>query len=91
MKIFEKAVQAKLCAYLNKHDILCIEQSVFQKRHSTITATTDVTDYILRHMDQGKLTGAVFLDLIKTFDVVDSKSLLFKLDCLGIENTEQLW
>ncbi len=86
-----RAVQTQLCAYLKKHNILCVEQSGFREMHSTVTATTDVTDHILRHMDQGKLTGAAFLDLKKAFDTVDSDTLLFKLDCLGIKNTEQLW
>ncbi len=42
-------------------------------------------------MDQGQLTGAVFLDLKKAFDTVDVETLLFKLKCLGINNTEQAW
>ncbi len=42
-------------------------------------------------MDQGQQTGAVFLDLKKAFDTVDAETLLFKLKCLGINNTEQEW
>ncbi len=54
-------------------------------------AVTDVTDFIYKNMDQGQLTGAVILDLKKAFDTVDAETLLFKLKCLGIDNTEQAW
>ena len=42
-------------------------------------------------MDNGKLTGAVFLDLKKAFDTVDHQVLLSKLAKLGILNTELTW
>ena len=42
-------------------------------------------------MDIGKLTGALFIDLRKAFDTVDHQSLISKLLCYGIENTELKW
>ncbi len=33
----------------------------------------------------------MFLDLKKAFNTVDAETLLFKLKCLGINNTEQAW
>ncbi len=47
------------------------------------------TYLIYKNMDQGQLTGAVFLDMKKAFDTVYAETLLFKLKCLGINNTEQ--
>ena len=91
MKIFERAVQQQFVGYLTKHSVLCKEQSGFRKKHSTQTATTDVTDYILNNMDNGFLTGAVYLDLKKAFDSVDSETLLFKLKCLGVKSSEHTW
>ena len=91
MKVFERAVQKQLVAYLKKHSVLCEQQSGFREKHSTATATTEVTDFILKNMDEGLYTGAVYLDLKKAFDSVDIDTLLFKLDCLGIRNTEYLW
>ena len=38
-------------------------------------------------MDKGQLTGAVFIDLTKTFDMVNHSILLFKLCSLGDPNT----
>lgn len=71
-----------------EYNIFCDEQSGFRQGHSTETATTHITDYIL---DNSSLTGAAFLDLKKAFDCVDSKTLLFKLQYIGVKNFEHLW
>ena len=42
-------------------------------------------------MDNGLLTGAVYLDLKKAFDTVDHKTLLNKLSRIGMRNTELSW
>ena len=42
-------------------------------------------------MDQGKLTGAVFIDLQKAFDTVDHSVLLWKLPFYGITGNELIW
>ncbi len=47
--------------------VLCEEQSGFREGHSTVTTVTYVTDFTYKHMDQGQLTGAVFLDLKKAY------------------------
>ena len=46
----------------------------------SITAISQrvLTDYILEHMDRQMITGAVFIDLKKAFDLVDHVCLLFK-------------
>ncbi len=80
-----------LNSYLKRIGVLCEEQSGFRDGHSTVTAVTDVTDFIYKNINQGQLTGAVFLDMKKAFDTVDAETLLFKLKCLGINKTEQAW
>jgi hypothetical protein len=42
-------------------------------------------------MDQGLLTGAVFIDLRKAFDTVDHWILIDKLKSYGLHNTELNW
>ena len=44
-----------------------------------------------RNMEQGQLTSAVFIDLLKVFDNVDHAILLDKLAKLQIEDTEHSW
>ncbi|KXJ15597.1 hypothetical protein AC249_AIPGENE10297 [Exaiptasia diaphana] len=54
-------------------------------------AALSFSDNIRRNMDQGQLTGAVFIDLRKAFDTVDHAVLLDKLSNLGILNKELDW
>ena len=49
------------------------------------------TDTIRRNIDQGRLTGAVFIDLRKAFDTVDYAVLLRKLSSLGVVQGELHW
>ena len=42
-------------------------------------------------MDQGKLTGAVFIDLQKAFDTVERSVLLSKLPFYGGTRSELMW
>ena len=70
-KIMERAIQVQFLALLTEHDLLSDYQSGFRKTHSTETAVIYLTDYILEHMDRQMITGALFIDLKKAFDLVD--------------------
>ena len=70
-KIMERAIQVQFLAFLTEHDLLSDFQSGFRKKHSTETAVVYLTDYILEQMDRQMITGAVFIDLKKAFDLVD--------------------
>ena len=69
----------QLVSFLTTNNVLSEHQSGFRKRHSTQTAVTYLTDFILECMDKQELMGAVFIDLKKAFDLVDHKCLLHKL------------
>lgn len=90
-KLIERAVQVQLGKHLSERNILSPFQCGFRKAHSTETATISLTDTIRRNIDQGLLTGAVFIDLSKAFDTVDHTLLLQKLRYYGIENLELEW
>ena len=90
-KILERAIHDQLYHHLSENNLLTSTQSGFRPKHSTLTAAIDVTDYILSNMDNGDLTGAVFLDLKKAFDTVDHTILLSKLSHLGVIGKELNW
>ena len=64
-KLFERIVYEQL--YLEDHDILCQIQSGFPAIHSTVTALLEATDSWAYNIDNGKISGVIFLDLKKSF------------------------
>ena len=52
---------------------------------------SDVSDYILQNMDQGLVTGALFLVLKKAFDIVNYDILLKKLHNYGVTGNTLNW
>ena len=54
-------------------------QSAFRSGHSTETALIRLTNQILKNMDNDEVTGRVFIDFRKAFDVIDHELLLKKL------------
>ena len=73
----ERAIQVQFLAFLTEHDLLTDYQSGSRKKHSTETAVVYLTDYILEHMDRQMITGAVFIELKKGFDLVDHENVSF--------------
>ena len=90
-KLLERAVNTQLCTFLTEHSLLSPYQCGFRKNHSTEAAAIALTDYIRLGIDQGLLTGAVFLDLRKAFDTVDLTVILQKLDTYNVRGTELAW
>ena len=83
-KIVEKAAHVQLCTHLEQNKLLSHSQYVFRQRRSTSTALINFKDQILENMDNGQVTGSVFLDLRKAFDTVGHLILINKLKCLGV-------
>ena len=85
-KILEKAVHNQLYFFLSDKKIITSKQFGFRPK---LSALTHFTDNIFLHMDSGRLTGAVFLDLSKAFDTVDHNLLLHKLKSVGLSEVIQ--
>lgn len=90
-KIMERSIQVQLVAFLTENNVLSTYQSGFRKKHSTETAVIYLVDHILEHMDKQEITGAVFIDLKKAFDLVDHECLLYKLEHYGIRGQSLDW
>lgn len=54
-------------------------QSGFRPGHSTFTTLLQMCNNWYENMDNGKLTGVVFIDIRKAFDSIDHSILLNKL------------
>ena len=60
-KLLEWAVHHQLYSFCNEHKLLSPFQCGFRSNHSTEFAAVAFSDYVRRGMDQGLLTGAVFI------------------------------
>ena len=90
-KILEKCVHTQVMSYLESNNLLSIYQFGFRKNRSTELAATYFVDNIRRSMDNGELTGAIYIDLSKAFDTISHSSLLAKLPRFGIVGTPKEW
>jgi hypothetical protein len=78
-KILERHVSNNVKYYLNKHSLTHETQSGFRSHHSCETALTAILDDWINAVDENKITGTVFLDLSKAFDMIDHEILIEKL------------
>ncbi len=88
-KLLERAVHMQLSEYLKEHNIVSPHQCGFQKADSTEFAALSLADTIRRNIEQGQLTGALFIDFRKAFDSIDHS--INKLSALGIVDHELVW
>ena len=90
-KLLERAVHHQLYSFCNEHKLVSPFQCGFKSNHSTEFTAVAFSDFVRRGMDQGLLTGAVFIDLRKAFHSVDHDLLINKLESYGLKNTELNW
>ena len=90
-KVIERAVHTQLYDYLKSNNILYTRQFVSRRRRSTATALVQFTKEILNNMDNGRVTGVVYLDLKKAFDTVNHSILLNKLNSIGLDSHSVKW
>ena len=90
-KLIEKAVHKQLYDYLVKYNILNKAQFGFRPGHSTSSALACLTDDWLRSIDDGFIVGALFIDLRRAFDTVNTAILLNKLKTIGLSTLSLSW
>ena len=90
-KLLEKIVHKKLSYYLELNNLLCNEQCGFRKERSTVHSIVNLTDSLLKAMNNSQTCMAVFIDLKKAFDTINHKILLRKFEYIGIKGDLLLW
>ena len=80
-KPLERHVHKHLFEYLESRSLLHPNQSGFRPRHSCHTALSRLADMWLNNINNSRLTGVIYLDFRKAFDLVDHGTLLQKLSC----------
>ena len=83
-KPLEKHLKTKLHSHFNKYNLFHPNQSGFREKHSCHTALTNLVEKWHENINNDQLTGVIFLDFQKAFDVIDHTLLSRKLNLYGL-------
>jgi hypothetical protein len=86
-KIFENVIYERLVKHVSAYDILSKAQYRFRTNISTDNAICQLTNNILKAVDNKQLVEGMFCDLSKAFDCVVHETLLNKLEYYGVGGT----
>lgn len=91
-KVLEKIVVQRLETHMDTHSLYDPMQSAYKSGYSTETSTLKLNNDILTHMDEGRCTLLVALDLSAAFDTIDHTIFLDRLrDAYCVEDTALQW
>ena len=90
-KILERLMYNRLLEFLNKHNISNKYQFGFRNMHSTFMALITLLENLRNALDRGNCAIGIFLDFQKSFDTVNHKILLGKLNFYGIRGIAFDW
>ena len=90
-KVTEKIALNQLNDFLIQQGNLTFQQSGNCKYHSTENLSLLVTSHIFKAMDKKEITAMVLIDLSKVFDSICHRTLLRKLQGLGVSSNASKW
>ena len=76
---FEKCIYYRLLSFINKCNILTLNQHGFREGHSTSHALINFIRNVRNAIDNEEIMLGIFLDLSKEFDTLDHDILIYKL------------
>ena len=88
-KIFERCIHQQVMNFLEEKNFLSKTQFGFRKKRNTEFAATLLLDEIRQNMNNGQITGAIFVDLSKAFDTLGHAQIIENLSSFGIHDHEK--
>ena len=82
-KIFENLMYKRLYTFLNNSKTIYNLQFWFRQQYSTYHALINRTENIRKALDDENIGHGGFVDLLKTFDIVDHQIQLAKFSHYG--------
>ena len=82
-KLFEKILLSRILCYLSGSGLLRDDQFGFSPKHCTAIQLACLVERESKNFYEKRLTGAVFLDVVKAFDTVRVDGLLYKITILN--------
>ena len=89
-KIIEKIMYNRIYRFLDQNNIYSL-QFGFRQHYSTRYALLNLTEAIMKALDDGNFAWGIFVDLQKAFDTVDHSILLSKLYHYRIRGLANKW
>ena len=90
-KVPEKIVYQRTYNFMESTGQIYNSQYGFRSQHSCESAVTELTSEIVKGLQNGMYTIALFLDLSKAFDTLEHKVLLDKMYRYGIRGSSLNW
>ena len=90
-KLLEKIVYVRVYEFLNSSGQLYKSQYGFRSSHSCDHTVGEVVSRIVKSLEAGKISIAIFLDLSKAFDTLNHDLLLHKMERYGIRGNTLEW
>ena len=87
----EKLIYKRPFNFLDINNLIYLFQFGFRPKYSTNHALINFTESITQSPDEGSFDCGIFVDLQKTFDTVDHKILLHKLEYYEIRGICNNW
>ena len=90
-KVLEKIVYTRTYSFMEASGQIYNSQYGFRSQHSCESAVSELTSEIVKGLQNGMYTVALFLDLSKAFDTLEHGVLLNKMNRYGIRGTSLHW
>ena len=84
-KIFEQCICKQLTDFIESNNLLSNHQFGFRSNRNTESGVALFTDQIRQSMNDGKLTGSIFIDLSKAFDTLSYAQILENLSSTRVK------
>ena len=90
-KVYERLIAKQIIQHVNRNNIYKSTMSGFRRNHSTTTLMLKIRDDIIKAMERGEVTLALFSDYSKAFDTVEYSQTLRKLHHIGFSKKAIAW